>query len=363
MTNDDDYFFNVYSINDRRTNHQEIVATQSVTKDVGYCFSEVLIRFRSTNGTFYSPAVRSSYGTFVGTDFQGLPADYQVGIGLVSGTPLYLSTATNEGQIVMLLPQGDYTLYPSVTPGSGSYGTTGLRPIDISVGCGQRIAIEPCLQIKLEIPRCSSASSLVLTGAVRSCTNKVTSISSVLNGAAPVNICTDCGADPDFTFTVSLVGGDNTITVTATDETGGRTSVTGVIRADTTAPVIRCPTNIVVECAGTNGAVNYTVTATDDCDPTPVIVCDPPSGSVFPPGDTTVNCTAKDAAGNISTCSFVVTVRPGGITIERTVTVRWECGFLQGADNAEGPYTDIPGATSPYTVSTSDARKFYRTRD
>jgi hypothetical protein len=38
------------------------------------------------------------------------------------------------------------------------------------------------------------------------------------------------------------------------------------------------------------------------------VVCNPPSGSVFPVGTTTVTCTATDAAGNIASCSFNVTV-------------------------------------------------------
>src|SRR5262249_31276993 len=36
----------------------------------------------------------------------------------------------------------------------------------------------------------------------------------------------------------------------------------------------------------------------------------PASGSTFPLGTTTVNCTATDAAGNTATCSFTVTVQP-----------------------------------------------------
>jgi hypothetical protein len=38
------------------------------------------------------------------------------------------------------------------------------------------------------------------------------------------------------------------------------------------------------------------------------VVCNPPSGSTFPKGTTTVVCTATDAAGNTNTCSFDVTV-------------------------------------------------------
>src|SRR5262249_4203775 len=43
-------------------------------------------------------------------------------------------------------------------------------------------------------------------------------------------------------------------------------------------------------------------------DPNPVISCAPPSGGVFPLGDTTVNCTATDASGNVAHGSFHVRV-------------------------------------------------------
>jgi hypothetical protein len=38
-----------------------------------------------------------------------------------------------------------------------------------------------------------------------------------------------------------------------------------------------------------------------------VVACNPPSGSCFPIGVTTVVCTATDTAGNTATCSFTVT--------------------------------------------------------
>ncbi len=38
------------------------------------------------------------------------------------------------------------------------------------------------------------------------------------------------------------------------------------------------------------------------------VTCNPPSGSVFPKGTTTVTCCANDAAGNTNCCSFTVTV-------------------------------------------------------
>jgi hypothetical protein len=48
--------------------------------------------------------------------------------------------------------------------------------------------------------------------------------------------------------------------------------------------------------------------ASDVCDDTLDVVCDPESGSTFPIGTTTVVCTATDSADNVSECSFDVIV-------------------------------------------------------
>jgi hypothetical protein len=46
------------------------------------------------------------------------------------------------------------------------------------------------------------------------------------------------------------------------------------------------------------------------------------------------------------------------------ITLRWQCGdaVLQSADTVTGPYTDVVGAASPYSVSVLKSAKFYRYR-
>jgi hypothetical protein len=62
--------------------------------------------------------------------------------------------------------------------------------------------------------------------------------------------------------------------------------------------------------------VEYVVSAEDDTDPDPAVVCEPASGSTFAIGDTTVTCTATDASGNEATGSFTVHVRGAGEQID-----------------------------------------------
>jgi hypothetical protein len=108
--------------------------------------------------------------------------------------------------------------------------------------------------------------------------------------------------------------GTTTVVCTATDNCTNRSrcTFTVTVRGDTVPPVIACPSNIVVFCTRSNGTqVNYTATASDNCG-APTLVCVPPSGSLFPAGCTPVVCTATDAAGNASTCTFQVCVFPIG---------------------------------------------------
>jgi hypothetical protein len=137
---------------------------------------------------------------------------------------------------------------------------------------------------------------------------------------------------------------------------------------DTLPPTIVCPTNRTIYTCHTNAAVTWTVSATDNCSPNITVTSSPPSGTAFARGTTnTVHVTADDGCGNTNTCSFTVTVLQPTLTIVHnpmlhTITLTWPDGILQEADNVLGPYSDLPLATSPYTVSVIGPHKFYRLR-
>jgi hypothetical protein len=80
---------------------------------------------------------------------------------------------------------------------------------------------------------------------------------------------------------------------------------------DNTPPIIKCPDDISVTAepiGPCEKVVTFVVTATDLCAGTITPICNPPSGSVFPPGETSVTCMATDPCGNSSRCGFKVTV-------------------------------------------------------
>jgi hypothetical protein len=101
------------------------------------------------------------------------------------------------------------------------------------------------------------------------------------------------------------------VTCTAVDDAGNEATCSfDVIVEDNEDPVIGdCPEDV-TKCADASGTatVNWNnPTAVDNCGP-PSVSCNPASGSMFQPGETTVTCTATDSAGNTDTCSFMVTV-------------------------------------------------------
>jgi hypothetical protein len=121
---------------------------------------------------------------------------------------------------------------------------------------------------------------------------------------------------------------------------------------DTTPPTLTVPEDIVVEATGEQGAeVTYTVTAEDNVDGSATleedgttvtqddvggdvdISCEPASGTTFPIGETTVECSATDEAGNTGTASFTVTVNPPPATPTPKQVIDELISTIQNLDN------------------------------
>ena len=105
--------------------------------------------------------------------------------------------------------------------------------------------------------------------------------------------------------------GSTIVSCTATDSSSNSvTCMFSIIVIDPDAPVISCPLDVnVAQLPGqTSAVVNYPPPTVTDNLPGASAICSPASGSSFPLGVTTVTCTATDAAGNKSSCSFHVGV-------------------------------------------------------
>jgi hypothetical protein len=73
--------------------------------------------------------------------------------------------------------------------------------------------------------------------------------------------------------------------------------------------IVPNPGPVVDATKATGAIVTYAASAKDAVGNPIAVTCSPASGSLFPLGVTTVNCSATDAAGNQATASFVVLVR------------------------------------------------------
>ncbi len=111
-------------------------------------------------------------------------------------------------------------------------------------------------------------------------------------------------------FTCADVGA-NAVTLTVTDIHGNSSTCTATVTVeDTAAPTISKPLDQLVPVTdpGVCGAtVDFLVTANDNCGIASLDIS-PSSGTVFDVGTTTVNITATDFNGNVTTDSFTVTV-------------------------------------------------------
>lgn len=103
--------------------------------------------------------------------------------------------------------------------------------------------------------------------------------------------------------------GEYSITVESTNATAVEVIEEDPVELDTEPPVITVPGTIVQEATGPNGAaVSFSASAEDEVDGTVPVACVPASGSVFPLGDTVVDCTASDQSDNQASSQFSVRV-------------------------------------------------------
>ncbi|MFM7295732.1 MAG: HYR domain-containing protein, partial [Planctomycetota bacterium] len=176
-----------------------------------------------------------------------------------------------------------------------------LRVAFFGAGCSAPVQDNTCTCPAITL---SCPSNITACADAQSC-NQVVYFNPQVSGGCPDRQVTSNPASGSV-FPI----GTTTVTVTATDFFGTQQCTFTVTVNDCTAPTISCPSNVTA-CAD-NGAcsavVNFNVTGVDGCSTPVTVVSNPSSGSSFPIGTTTVQCSATDAAGNVSNCSFTVTV-------------------------------------------------------
>jgi hypothetical protein len=150
--------------------------------------------------------------------------------------------------------------------------------------------------------------------------------------------------------------GANPITCAAIDRAGNAGTATAtVLVRDTTPPALTVPASLNAQADATGTAVvTFTATATDVVSGALGVGCTPASGSRFPPGTTTVTCSARDSSGNGTTKTFTVTVAdtvPPAITVPPDITISVCTNAAIGTASA----TDLVG---PVTITSNKPATF-----
>src|SRR5229473_2560718 len=157
--------------------------------------------------------------------------------------------------------------------------------------------------------------------------------------------------------------GTTTVTYSATDQSGNRSSCSSSIAVvDTTPPSITCPAPITAEATGNESAFVVPGSATAFDIAGPVTITGPAAGS-YPLGTTTVTYSATDQSGNRSSCSSsiaVVDTTPPSITCPAPITAEAtgnESAFVvpgsATAFDIAGPVTITGPAAGSYPLGTT----------
>ncbi len=267
------------------------------------------------------PELRTADVTVPATSSAGAVVEYDArAVDLVDGE----IAATCEPPSGSQFPVGRTTVQCTVTDSSGNTGR-GTFTVEVTENSQPVLFIQVPEDFTVEAE--GSGGSIV--------TFTVTT-----NGSTDPNPTVVCNPSSGSLFAL----GATTVNCTATDSYGQ--SVEGsfdVTVADTTAPAVETEDITVQGTSSAGATVEYEVFADDAVDGRIAASCDPPSGSQFPVGQTTVQCTATDASGNSGAGSFTVTVTEPDTPVL----------FLQVPDDIEVEADGPEGTIVTFTVTTN----------
>jgi len=161
----------------------------------------------------------------------------------------------------------------------------------------------------------------------------------------------------DVTCTPSSGGdfpiGETEVSCTAQDNAGNEAEGTFSVEVtDSTAPTVTAPASIEMEAKSVDGApVAFRVNAHDRAGSLRSVLCSPRAGTVFPLGETVVECIARDGAGNLARKRFTVTVvdstapvllLPEAVTVEAGAPVAYSAAARDAVDGTTAVECSVP---------------------
>jgi hypothetical protein len=196
------------------------------------------------------------------------------------------------------------------SPASGSTFLKGITTVICAVtdASGNQSSCSFTVTVNdIEAPTISCLSPVTQGTDLNQCSAVVTFATPKVSDNCPGVGAVTCSPSSGSTFPKGVT----TVTCSATDSSGNNVSCSFAVTVnDTQSPTVIC-TSSIARATDPNlcsAAITFSASASDNC-PSATASCNPPSGSTFPKGITTVSCTATDASGNHSSpCSFTVTV-------------------------------------------------------
>jgi subtilisin-like proprotein convertase family protein len=200
---------------------------------------------------------------------------------------------------------------PVCTPASGTVFQKGTTTVNCSVTDTASLTSNCSFSVTIndtQPPAFTCPASFAVSNTPGQCTGVATYVTPNATDNCPNVGVVNCIPASGSAFSK----GATTVTCTAQDASGNMGSCTFTVTVnETQPPALTCPTSFAVsntpgQCTGV--ATYVTPNATDNCPNVGAVNCTPASGSAFSKGATAVTCTAQDASGNMSSCTFTVTV-------------------------------------------------------
>ncbi len=254
---------------------------------------------KATNTVGQVLSVTAHVTTTNGADAAGVIVSFAVMSGPNSGHSQSSSTASN-GTVVF-----NYT-------GTGGTGTDVLR----ATGIVDNVAFT-CLATQVWIaavtpPPTITCSGNIVTNVISGDCSRAVAFTVMASGDPMPSVRHRIGST-NITSPHVFPVGTTTVTSTATNANGTNSCSFTVTVTESQPPDITCPADVfaTVLPGEPEAVVEFEMpVATDNCGEV-TLICNPPSGTVFPVGITPVLCTATDSSGNTNTCTFNVTVAEG----------------------------------------------------
>jgi hypothetical protein len=202
----------------------------------------------------------------------------------------------------------------SCSPSSGSLFPVGVTTVNCSESIGGGAPCSFTVTISdAQPPKITCPANIITSTDPSKCSATVT--------YSPPGVSDNCTAAPALSPACSPTSGSTfpkgttTVLCTVLDPAGNQASCAFTVRVDDTQPPVftSCPANVYTAANAScpfpaSKVISYVYpSATENCGGL-AVTCNPPTGSTFPVGSTTVNCAATDGAGNNSTCSFQMRV-------------------------------------------------------